>query len=243
MADPVKPLLSGSIFLRTLAIVTATALLGAFASYRFTRAGAWLPSIPDEIAYPREDDPNKIEFWSGIDAPIDARTLQTLGNPPPRAVGRQYVNPFSEVVFASFVTAGDFDNYHDPTVCVPSNGFNLSGKKTFSMEGPGKANVRAMVFKRLDPKYGEVRILMYYWQQNRRGGTATEARMGNYRDLSARINTGFGTVVLGNQNVLVRVYTFIASDDPKGVQAQRNVEHVSRALYRHLLKEGSEGSD
>ena len=78
---------------------------------------------------------------------------------PPRAVGRQYVNPFSEVVFASFVTAGDFDNYHDPTVCVPSNGFNLSGKKTFSLEGPGKANVRAMVFKRLDPKFGPARLL------------------------------------------------------------------------------------
>jgi len=56
------------------------------------------------------------------------------------------------------------------------------------MIGTWKANVRAMVFKRLDPKFGEIRILMYYWQQNRRGGTATEARMGNYRDLSARIN-------------------------------------------------------
>lgn len=235
MADTIKPLLSGSVFVRTLALISATALFGAFASYRFTYAGSWLPSIPDKIGY-----------WEGFDSPVPDEVLRGLGNPPPKAVGRQYVSPFQERVFATFVTAGAFDNYHDPTICVPSNGFNLTGRKVFTQDAPDgkdKGNVRAMIFKRSDSRYGEVRILMYYWQQNRRGETATEARMGNYRDLSARLNTGFGAVVMGKQNVLVRVYTFLAPDDPKGVQAQRNVEEVSRALYQHLLQEGREGTE
>jgi hypothetical protein len=234
MADSIKPLLSGGVFARALALITATALFGAFASYRFTYAGLWLPSIPDKIGY-----------WEGLDSPVPEAVLRGLGNPPPKAVGRQYVSPFQERVFATFVTAGSFDNYHDPTVCVPSNGFLLTGRKLFAQDGPNgeKGAIRAMIFKRNDPKYGDVRILMYYWQQNRRGETATEARMGNYRDLSARFNTGYGTVVRGNQNVLVRVYTFLAPDDPKGVQAQRNVEEISRALYHHLLKEGREGTE
>jgi hypothetical protein len=213
-------------------LIAATAALGAFAGYRFTRAGQWLPTMPLTVGE-----------WEGVDAPIPNGVLKLLGDPPPMAAGRQYISPFSsfgEVVYASVVCAGPFENYHDPTVCVPGGGFTLTGKKVFAMDEGGKGNVRAMVFKRPTGQYGDVRILMYYWQQNRKGETATEARMGNYRDLGARWNTGFGSVVLGNQNVLVRVYTFIQPNDPKGVQAQRNVEQISRALYKHIETVGSQ---
>ncbi|GAB4466631.1 MAG: hypothetical protein OHK0029_38110 [Armatimonadaceae bacterium] len=206
-------------------LVAVTAFLGTAATLRFKHAGAWLP----------ENVPNQIGYWQGVDAPLGKETLEALGNP--RAVGRRYISPLKEIVEASIVTAGEFENYHDPTVCVPGNGFALTSKKIFNLNG---CNIRAMVFKRTspDPRFGEIRMLMYYWQQSRDGATDTAARMGSYRDIQARFDTGFGAVVQGKQTVLCRVYTIIAPDDPDGIQAQRNVEMIAQEWYRKL-KEGS----
>jgi hypothetical protein len=205
-------------FLKIGALISATAVFSAFAGHRFTHAGQWLPPLPD-----------KVGSWEMTEAPMAAATLALLGNP--KANGSNYNNPFGELVLASLVAAGPFENYHDPTVCVTGGGFNLSSKKTFALDGPGSAQVRAMVFKN-----GETRLLMYYWQQNRDGSTSSEARMGNYRDIGARLQTGYGAVVGGHQTVLVRIYTQILPDDAKGVQAQKNVDEISRAVYRSLLK-------
>ena len=79
--------------------------------------------------------------------------------------------------------------------------------------------------------------MMYYWQQNRDGSTSSEARMGNYRDIGARLQTGYGAVVGGHQTVLVRIYTQIMPDDTHAIQAQKNVQEISRAVYRSLLKD------
>jgi hypothetical protein len=202
-------------------IIAITAFMGAFVSSRFKRAGSWLP---DNI-------PNKIGYWEGADAPVPRAVLWMLKFP--QAVGRKYSSPFGEQVEASVITAGEFENFHDPTVCVPSNGFVLTAKKIFNLNG---CNIRAMVFKR-----GGMRMLMYYWQQTRNGQTDTAARMGNYRDFNARLQSAYGAVFLGQQTVLCRVYTMILPTDPKGVQAQRNVEEVSQALYRALKEDGKGG--
>uniref|UniRef100_UPI0037528414 hypothetical protein n=1 Tax=Armatimonas sp. TaxID=1872638 RepID=UPI0037528414 len=85
-------------------------------------------------------------------------------------------------------------------------------------------------------------IIMYYWQQSRDGATTCEPMMGNFRDLPARLRTGYGAVILGRQSVLLRIYTaYNETDDSVGLSAQRGVHEISRAYYRALLKEGKEG--
>ncbi|MES2459504.1 MAG: exosortase-associated EpsI family protein [Armatimonadota bacterium] len=212
-------------FLKIGALVSATALFGVFASYRFAHAGQWLPALPD-----------KVGTWEMTEAPLPASTLELLGNP--KATGSNYSNPFGEVVQASLVSAGPFENYHDPTVCVTGGGFNLTAKKTFRIDGPGSGLMRAMIFRN-----GNFRIHMYYWQQNRDGSTSPEARMGNYRDIGSRLQTGYGAVINGNQTVLVRIFTTIEPEDPNGfqndpngVQAQKNLDEVAKAIYRSLRK-------
>lgn len=204
-------------------IIATTAILGTFISMRFKHAGDWLPS----------NVPTKVGVWEGADAPVSQAVLWMLKFP--QALGRKYTSPFGEQVEASVITAGEFENYHDPTVCVPTNGFILTSKKVFNLNG---CNIRAMIFKRKDPRYGTVRMLMYYWQQTRNGQTDTAARMGNYRDFNARWQTAYGAIFLGQQTVLCRVYTMILPNDPNGAQAQRNVSEISQAIYRALKEEG-----
>lgn len=217
-------------FVKMTAMIAAVGAVGAFATQRFHNAGEWQPTPPDNIG-----------LWEGIDTPIPQATLALLGNP--HGAGRRYVNSFGEEVFGSLVSAGAFENYHDPTVCVPTAGFGLSGKKLFTLDNkPDGCKIRAMVFKQTRMQDGQngtpLRILMYYWQQNRDGSTDTAARMGNYRDMESRFQTGYGAVVKGNQTVLVRIYTVIAPDDSDGVQAQRNVQEIAQAYYTTLKKEG-----
>ena len=221
------------LFAKLSAIIALTAILGTFASFRFKHAGEWLPSLP-----------NTIGIWEGIDAPHDSDVIRKLGNP--LALGKLYVNPFGERVTVSVIAAGAFENYHDPTVCVTGGNFLLTSKKIFPIDGPGSGAVRAMAFRYQlrDPRYtggdGYPRIIMYYWQQNRDGTTDTEARMGNYRDVLARFRTGFGAVAMGHQTCLIRVYGYTNGEEKYAEQTQRNVEEISRAVYRSLKKNGSE---
>lgn len=217
-------------FMKMAAMIAAVGAAGAFATQRFHDAGEWQPAPPDNIG-----------LWESTDTPVPQSTLVLLGNP--HGAGRKYVNAFGEEVFGTLISAGAFENYHDPTVCVPSAGFGLSGKKLFTLDNkPNGCKVRAMVFKQSRMRDGQtgapIRILMYYWQQNRDGSTDTAARMGNYRDMDARFQTGYGAVVKGSQTVLVRIYAVISPDDPEGVQAQRNVQEVAEAYYATLKKEG-----
>jgi hypothetical protein len=208
-------------FIKIGALIGATAAVGFFSKAQFDHAGQWLPPMPDKIGY-----------WTGEDEPLAQNTLAALGNP--KADGHEYMDPFGEHVEASLVSAGPFENYHDPTVCVTGGGFNLTAKKTFHIDGPRSGLLRAMIFRR-----GAVRLLLYYWQQNRDGNTSAEPRMGNFRDILARFETGYGAVVQGHQTVLVRVLTVIGSEDPNGVQAQRNLNEVARAIYHALLEDGT----
>jgi hypothetical protein len=201
-------------------------ITGIVANNRFKHAGEWLPTnIPQEMG-----------IWRPIDTPIPRGILLTLGDP--QATARAYINDFGEAVQVSVIAAGAFENYHDPTVCVVSNGYFLTSKRNFKIDGPNSGEARAMIFKKTGSN-GEVsRMLMYYWQQNRDATTATEPVMGNYRDLSARFRTGYGAVVQGRQTCLVRVYTTIPPLDKDGVQSQRNVHEISQALYRALKESG-----
>lgn len=204
------------------------ALAGTFAAYRFRNAGLWLPPLPDSVGN-----------WKASDTPILPTTLAMLGNP--MANGHEYRNGYGEIVYSSSVCAGPFENYHDPTVCVPGNGFYLTAKKTIPM-GIGNWKVRAMIFKRTSSTAGDIRILMYYWTQTRKGDTATEARMGNFRDIAARFQTGYSAVIKGDQNVILRIYTIIPPTDEEGRQAQHNLNEICRETYKNLLADGAKKS-
>ena len=199
-------------------LLTAVAAMGSnLAAMRFLYAGKWLP-----------DPPAQVGNWTTTVSEMAPGVLQILGNP--KANQAEYVNPFGEVVYYTAVAAGPFENYHDPTICVAGNGFALTAKREFTLPVDGGGpRIRAMIFRRDD-----VRILMYYWTQTRAGATATEARMGAYKDIVARYQTGYGAVVRGDQTVIIRNYTVLMPDDPLGVQAQRNLDEVCRETYRTL---------
>lgn len=216
-------------FFRIGLCIGVTALLGGFSSYQFTHSGSWLPGLPPQIG-----------LWEAIETPVPSATLALLGNP--QAAGFEYVNPLGDRVQVSLVAAGPFENYHDPTVCVggPAAAFTLTAKRNVRLDATSKAEARAMVFQNRRNK--KLRIIMYYWQQNRDGSTSTAARMGNYRDIQARFETGFGAVVLGHQTVLLRIYApFLEDQDPKGVHTQNSVHEISQAIHRALLESGKGG--
>lgn len=208
-------------------IMTLTVLIAWFSTWRITHAGDWLPTVP-----------NQIGAWTAIDTPLPPETLRLLGGP--QALGRVYTNEFKEMVQVSLIAANGFDAYHEPTVCVSNNGFALTAVKTFKIDGPGSGDVRAMIFKRSDPEYGEQRMMMYYWQQNRDGTTATDAVMGNYRDIMARFHTGAGAVFLGHQTCMVRIFAPVDPGDRNGEQTQRNLTELARAIYHSMKKSGAE---
>jgi len=198
---------------------------GAFATLRMIRAGGWLPAVPEAI-----------NLFESTVVPPNTEVLAQLGYP--RSVGRIYRHVLGDTVELSVVTAGMFENYHDPTVCVGGGDYRLTAVGTaFLADGADAQRARSMVFR--NRRDSNMRILMYYWQQNRDGTTDTEARMGNLRDIVARLRTGYGAVVSGHQTVLVRVFTvYRAERDPLAEHAQRTVDEVSRAVHRRLMTEG-----
>ena len=210
--------------------IATTAILGAFASYRYTRAGEWLPRPPDTIG-----------MWTASEVTVPSDILALLGNP--QASSFSYRSPFgdrpplADEVQVSLVAAGPFENYHDPTVCVGEGAYRLTASKTVPLDGPNSGKARVMIFRHR--KLSQIRIVMYYWQQNRDGSTDFEPRMGNYRDIAARFATGYGAVVQGRQTVIVRNFMiFVENDDPSGVHAQHAVAEISRSLYRSFQREG-----
>lgn len=202
-------------------MVLVVGLGGIWSTTRLLAAGTWLPTVPESIAE-----------WDGTVVPSDPAVLDILGNP--RMVGRTFRNAFGDRVEFSLVTAGMFENYHDPTVCVGGGDYRMTGSREVPLGELGADNrARAMVFRhRRNPDH---RILMWYWQQFEDGSTDTESRMGNFRDLRARLRTGFGAIVLGRRTVLVRVFApFDVRRDPDAWLVQSQVREIADAVHRHL---------
>ena len=208
-------------------ILILTMFSGFFAQARIQSAGNWFPTIPDSVG-----------TWEAVFQPVSQDTLALLGFP--RAASCEYINHVGDSVLSTLVTAGPFENFHDPTVCIGGNGvWAFTAKKQFLLDGPGSAEARAMIFQRRDAR--KYRIVMYYWQQTQDGHFTCDPMMGNYRDIYARFRTGYGAVILGRKSVLLRIYTiYNEDDDPEGRVAQRNVHLISRATYRHLLAMGKQ---
>ena len=208
-------------------LIVFAAALGLFCAFRLDYAGHWVPHLKATFGQ-----------WDVTEQTVEKNVYATLHNPT-QIYARVYRNPMGEEVNASLVTAGPFENYHDPTVCVGGEGgaFMRTAQKIITLDPEGKLKVRAFVFQhRQDAKW---RIIMYYWQQNRDGETSYEPRMGTYQDVKARLQTGVGAIVRGDQTCIVRIYSIFHEDaDPLGAQTQRNINDVSLHFYNTLREEG-----
>jgi len=49
-------------------------------------------------------------------------------------------------------------------------------------------------------------MVMYYWQQRKSGSIDYRARMGNFRDMPARVEHGWSTLLNHDPTVIVRTY-------------------------------------
>jgi hypothetical protein len=49
-------------------------------------------------------------------------------------------------------------------------------------------------------------MVMYYWQQRKSGSIDFRARMGNFRDMPARVEHGWSTLLNHDPTVIVRTY-------------------------------------
>jgi hypothetical protein len=208
-------------------MIAGAAGLGLLSAVRLDYAGKWVPRLRPTFGQ-----------WDITEQPVEPTVYSTL-HFPTQIYSRSYRNPMGEEVNASLVTAGPFENYHDPTVCVGGEGgaFIRTAQKAVSLDPAGKVKARAFIFQhRQDAKW---RILMYYWQQNRDGATSYEPRMGTYQDIRARLETGAGAIIKGDQTCIIRIFGIFHEDaDPLGTQTQRNINEVSLHFYNTLRAEG-----
>lgn len=161
-------------------------------SYRMAAASTWLPALPSNL------------MGMTLQAhPVDQSTLMMLGNP--RGSAGAYSAGSARPVEVTMVTGGMFENYHDPTACVGQGQFETMSTETVDIaDGSEKAVVRRLTFRhRVNP---DIRMVMYYWQQRKSGSIDYRARMGNFRDMPARVEHGWSTLLNHDPTVIVRTY-------------------------------------
>lgn len=205
--------------------MTGGAVLGMQAQMNY--AGQWLLPLPNQIQMTGTGN-TSTWFWEGRVEQIAPNSLDILGNP--RADARTYQNPLGETVSVSVVSAGSFDAYHEPSVCLLGQGYYVTAERILALDTAhgGGNNVRTSVFR--GPS--GARFLMLYWLQNRSGTTSTDRLMGVYRDMGARLRAGWRAVGQREQTCIVRVVAAVENDDYLAVQARRNTWEIARAVHQ-----------
>lgn len=188
-------------------------------SYRMAAASTWLPEMPVTL--------DGLVLQSH---PVDQNTLIMLGNP--RGTAGAYGNKDTRPIEVTMVTGGMFENYHDPTACVGQGQFETIGIDTVDVaDGQEKAIVRRLSFKhRLNPA---IRMVMYYWQQRKSGSIDYRARMGNFRDMPARVEHGWSTLLNHDPTVIVRTYVLF---DERSTEAEEEarLKSISAGIVTKL---------
>ncbi len=199
---------------RLFLLLIATTAAGVFIDVRSHRAGGWLPPVPRDIG-----------VWRGTDLNEDASLPEKH-----RYLSRIYRNPFGEAAKAFIMAADSVEIYNDPRGCMRGQGYAVTAEREIAL-GPG-ARARALVLRNAD-----VRIIMFYWNQYRDGGTSTDGPL--YRDALGRMSaakTTLWNVLTGKQTCIVRVFAAIDDMDADGAQAFRNVQSLSQVVYKSLLR-------
>jgi EpsI family protein len=141
-----------------LAVIAAAMSLSAFtANHAFGRLQAMKPRV-----LPVESFPRQIGDWTaGDDVPVEPRVQGFL--PTARIVDRRYVNSTGQAVSCMLITASDILDFHNPNICLPGNGWELSEQRTLYV---GKQSINSMVGTR-DGETANVR----YWFVGDTAGT------------------------------------------------------------------------
>ncbi len=190
-------------------------------SYRMAAASTWLPSMPSAL-----------EGMTLQAHPVDQNTLIMLGNPRGTAGAYQFGD--DRPVEVTMVTGGMFENYHDPTACVGQGQFETIAIDTVDIaDGQEKALVRRLTFRhRVNP---DIRMVMYYWQQRKSGSIDFRARMGNFRDMPARVEHGWSTLLNHDPTVIVRTYVLFDSRSNETDEEGR-LKAISAGIVAQLRK-------
>lgn len=200
-----------------------TALLLIVIDIRFHQQGKWVP----------KEMPLEVGGWYASDMPLSQYALDQLGNPP--AMGRRYTNLFNEWVDAHVISPINFNAYTEPTITWAGYGYQLTAERIVAPFGKA-GQIRQILLQSV--RDGS-RILLYYWIQ---GEDGTVSATGSLRgDALQRMVLGAGAVFTTEQKCIVRVYTHLHPMDAKGLQARRNLDEVSRAIYASLKKQGTAG--
>jgi hypothetical protein len=190
-------------------------------SYRMAAASTWLPSMPSAL-----------EGMTLQAHPVDENTLIMLGNP--RGTAGAYFVGDARPVEVTMVTGGMFENYHDPTACVGQGQFETIGIDTVDIaDGQEKAVVRRLMFRHRENP--DIRMVMYYWQQRKSGSIDFRARMGNFRDMPARVEHGWSTLLNHDPTVIVRTYVLFDSRSTEAVEEGR-LKVISAGIVAGLRK-------
>lgn len=188
-------------------------------SYRMAAASTWLPTMPGTL-----------EGMMLQPHAVDQNTLIMLGNP--RGTAGAYAVSDSRPIEVTMVTGGMFENYHDPTACVGQGQFETIRIDTVDIaDGQEKAIVRRLSFRHRESP--DIRMVMYYWQQRKSGSIDYRARMGNFRDMPARVEHGWSTLLNHDPTVIVRTYVLFDGRSTEAVE-EAKLTGISAAIVAQL---------
>jgi hypothetical protein len=188
-------------------------------SYRMAAASTWLPSMPVSL-----------EGMTLQPHAVDQNTLMMLGNP--RGTAGAYAASGARPIEVTVVTGGMFENYHDPTACVGQGLFETIRIDTRDIaDGQEKAIVRRLSFRHRESP--DIRMVMYYWQQRKSGSIDYRARMGNFRNLPARVEHGWSTLLNHDPTVIVRTYVLFDGRSTELVE-ETKLKGISAGIVAQL---------
>ncbi len=113
------------------AILVAMLAAGAVASAAFGRLGNPFAAAGfRDLRIPLSEFPREVRSWRGADRPLDARTVELTGLD--RYLRREYVHEDGARALFFVAYFGNKDRglasiYHNPTVCLPSAGYEWTG--------------------------------------------------------------------------------------------------------------------
>jgi len=136
---------------KVLAIIGLAMILTAIAAnHTFGRLQYAQPHL-----LPIETFPRRIGRWKqeGEDRPIDQEVIKVL--PTAHIVDRVYRDASGQIINLLMLTASDYKDFHDPNICLPGNGWQLSDRTTFLFQGQNINKMRA--------SQRNTHLLVFYW--------------------------------------------------------------------------------
>lgn len=158
--------------------------------------------------------PRQIGKWkAGEDIPIDPRIQDFL--PSAKIVERPYVDNAGNTIICTLITASDMLDIHNPNICLPGHGWELSNKSSLRI---GKQFINKMVATRDGAQYN----MWYWWVGDTVGtvpGSITLAKVFAIRKAITKENVATLSVRLFN---------------PHNAGGDKLVEEFATAIQPHL---------